>query len=191
VPTAGGGDTAAAVIPEYVKTPAWFFHSSTEPTVSAERGSRTIVTKMEANLGRKFVRFTSNPNMQTPIAFSTQFEVVTADSLRKAVYVDSVDFLYSEVRNTPGSGNDLHRSGWMEAWRHPMMTDWVFSKRKVGGVTVSIAPSVAPRAHAPANVRMVMRGGVPLLEKTLSGGGTRLYTLEGKLFVGAEGSTEQ
>jgi predicted peptidase len=177
VPTAGGGDTAAAVIPEYVKTPAWFFHSSTDPTVSAERGSRTIVTKMEANLGRKFVRFTSNPNMQTPIAFSTQFEVVTADSLRKAVYVDKADFLYSEVRNTPGSGNDLHRSGWMEAWRHPMLTDWVFSKRKVGGVT-AIA-GMAPRAHAPANVRIVLRDNEVLLEKQV-GGTRRLYTVKGK-----------
>lgn len=183
VPTAGGGDTAAAAILQYVKTPAWFFHSSTDPTVIVDRGSRTIVSKMEAVLGRKFVRFTSNPNRQNPVAFSNDFAVVTVDSLRKAVYEDSADFLYSEVRNTPGSGNDLHRSGWIEAWRHPMLTDWVFSKRK-GGSAVSIAPDVAPRPHAPANVKIVMRGGVPLLEKTLADGGKRLYTLEGKVFGG-------
>jgi hypothetical protein len=124
---------------------------------------------MEALRGKAFVRFTSSAYMTNPTAISV-------DSLRKAVYVDKADFLYSEVT----AGN--HAAGWLEAWRHPMLTDWVFSKRKVGGVSVSIAPSLAPRAHAPADVKMVMRGGVPLLEKSLSGGGTRLYTLEGKLF---------
>jgi predicted peptidase len=181
VPTAGGGDTAAATIPQYVKTPAWFFHSATDPTVNVDRGSRTLVTKMEANLGRKFVRFTSDTGMTNPVAFSGSFAVVTKDSLYKAVYVDKANFLYSEVRNVPGSGNTLHQAGWFAAWRHPMLTDWVFSKRKVAGVT-AIAPTVASRAFAPANVKIVMRGGVPLLEKALPGGTTRLYTLEGKVF---------
>jgi hypothetical protein len=34
-------------------------------------------------------------------------------------------------------------------------------------------------------VKIVMRGGVPLLEKSLPGGGSRFYTLEGK-FVDVE-----
>jgi hypothetical protein len=65
----------------------------------------------------------------------------------------------------------------MEAWRHPMLTDWVFSKRKVGGVT-AIA-GMAPRAHAPANVRIVLRDNEVLLEKQV-GGTRRLYTVKGK-----------
>ena len=182
VPTAGGGDTAAPAITQLIKTPMWAFHSLSDPTVSADRGSRTLVTKMEAALGKPIPRFVSDTGMKNPAPFDSLRGVVTIDSLRKLVYVDSADFLYSEVRNVPGTGNALHQAGWFIAWRHPMLTDWVFSKRKINGVT-SVSPSLSARPFAPANVRLVFREGRTLLEKTLPGArekSTTFYTLEGR-----------
>jgi predicted peptidase len=170
VPTAGGGDTAASAIAQLIKTPMWAFHGSADPTVNVDRGSRTIVNKMQAALGKPFVRFTSSANM----ASST---TISVDSLRKAVYQDSANFLYSEV--TAG----VHNSGWFEAWRHPMLTDWVFSKRKVAA-PVSLSPSLSSRPPSPANVRVVFREGRTLLEKTVAGGSV-FYTLEGKRILPA------
>ena len=175
VPAAGGGDTATAIIPQYVKTPVWLFHSATDPTVKVDSGSRALVSQMEANLGKPFVRWVSDTGMKNPTG-------VSLDSLRKAVYVDNANFLYSEVRNVPGSGNTLHQAGWYAAWRHPMLTDWLFSKQKVNGVTVSLNPALtAGSAHrtTPANTRILFRNGGLYLEKTLPGG-KALYTLQGK-----------
>ena len=172
VPAAGGADTSATAISAMAQTPFWIFHGASDPTINVNGGSRKVVRKVEDYLAKPAVRFVSSANQVNPTAISL-------DSLRKAVYVDGANYLYSEI--TGG----VHNSGWLEAWRHPMLTDWVFSKRKVNGVSVSIAPSVAPRAFAPANVTIVMRGGVPLLEKSLPGGGSRWYTLEGKLFADA------
>ena len=167
VPAAGGGDTAAAAVSQLIKTPMWAFHGSADPTVNVDRGSRTIVNKMQAALGKPFVRFTSSANM-------TNSTTISVDSLRKAVYVTNANFLYSEV--TAG----VHNSGWFEAWRHPMLTDWVFSKQKVNGITVtSVSPSISAHPFAPANVRVVFRDGRTLLEKTAAGAST-FYTLEGK-----------
>ncbi len=175
VPAAGGGDTAAATIPQFVKTPVWFFHSATDPTVNVDRGSRTLVAKMEANLGKPFVRWVSDTGMKNPTG-------VSLDSLRKAVYVDNANFLYSEVRNVPGSGNTLHQAGWFASWRHPMLTDWLFSKQKINGVTVSVNPAASARASrraTPDGIKMVFRNGGLYLEKTVPNG-KHLYTLEGK-----------
>lgn len=167
VPTAGGADTGAFAITAMAQTPAWIFHGAADPTISATAGSRKIVTKIEAQRGLPAVRFTSSANQANPTAISL-------DSLRKAVYEDRADLIYSEITG----GN--HASGWLEAWRHPMLTDWVFSKRKVDGVTTSLSPAVSPaRPLAAAPVKIVMRGGAPLLEKT-SYGRTTLFTLQGK-----------
>ena len=178
VPAAGGGDTAALAISQMIKTPMWAFHSATDPTVNVDRGSRTLVTKMEAALGRPIPRFVSDTGMKNPAPFDSLHGVVTVEALRKAVYVDSLNFLYSEVRNAPGTGNALHQAGWFAAWRSPFLTDWLFSKRKVNGVT-SVSPSVSTRRFAPANVRVIFHEGRTLLEKTV-GDGSAFYTLEGK-----------
>jgi len=184
IPTAGGGDTGVAAVPALVQTPMWAFHSLKDPTVSATRGSRWIATKIE-NAGKRVVRFASDSGRTNIVPFdsSRPETLVSLDSLRKEVYVYGANFLYSEVRNYPGSGNPLHQAGWWEAWRHPMVTDWLFSKRKVNGVTVvSIAAEAATAAHrplAPQGVRVVFRDGRTLLEKSLDGQ-KALYTLEGK-----------
>jgi len=189
IPTAGGGDTAAAAIAELVKTPTWFFHSLKDPTVSAIRGSRTLAQKF-AEAGKPVVFFASDSQRTNVVPFDSlnPATLVTLDSLRQAVYVHNADFLYSEVRNYPGSGNPLHQAGWWEAWRHPMITDWLFSKRKVDGVSVvAVSPGVvntAARPLAPTNVRVVFRDGRTLLEKT-EAGRTALFTLEGKRVVNA------
>ena len=70
-----------------------------------------------------------------------------------------------------------------------MVTDWLFSKRKVDGVTTAIAPSVTTRTHAPANVKIVMHDGVPLLEKTSPSGRRSLHTLDGRRYGGADHAT--
>src|SRR5690606_2879922 len=180
VPTAGGGDTTMASVAAYAQTPMWVFHSLSDPTVSALRGSRSIVGQLEAS-GKPFVWFASDPNQANPVAFDETKALVTVDSLRKAVYEHHARFLYSEVRNAPGSGNPLHQAGWWEAWRHSMVTDWVFSQRKVDGVSVvSVAgslPGARPVAASP--VRVVFRDGRTLLEKTVDGR-TTWFTLAGK-----------
>jgi predicted peptidase len=165
-PTAGGGDTAASTIPQYIKTPMWAFHGASDPTVNVDRGSRTIVNKMAAANGKPFIRFTSS-------AYLTNPTLISLDSLRKAVYIHKANFLYSEVTG----GN--HAAGWLEAWRHPMLTDWVFSKQKINGVTVSVNPNVVTRAMAPANVKIVLRNGGVALQKTVNGK-EAWYSLEGK-----------
>jgi predicted peptidase len=167
VPTAGGGDTSAATIAKFIKTPMWAFHGAADPTVNVDRGSRTIVNKMQAALGKPFVRFTSSAFMATPTTISI-------DSLRKAVYVDSADYLYSEVT----AGN--HAAGWLEAWRHPMLTDWVFSKRK-GGSVVSVTPFNSARTLSAANVRLTLgANGRVLLERAGPNGLKSHYNLEGQ-----------
>lgn len=181
VPTAGLGVVSAS--DTIAMTPIWVFHSETDGTVDVS-GSRNIVNKLDTT-GYPVVYFTSDPDQQNPVAFDESHAVVSVDSLRTAVYVDSADYLYSEVRNAPGSGNALHQAGWWEAWRHPMLTDWVFSKRKGGEVT-AIAPGAATaRAHAPANVRLVLGAGNRVLLERLDAQGRAVrYTLEGKLFEG-------
>jgi predicted peptidase len=181
IPTAGGGDTAATAIAQLIKTPTWFFHSLRDPTVNAVRGSRTLARKFEA-AGKPVVFFASDSQRTNVVPFdsSRPENLVSIDSLRKAVYVHNANYLYSEVRNYPGSGNPLHQAGWWEAWRHPMITDWLFSKRKVGGVSVTSVSGTPSRRFSPANVRIVLRDGTPLLEKSFVNGETRLYTLEGR-----------
>jgi len=184
VPTAGGGDTAAASITQLTKTPTWFFHSLKDPTVNAIRGSRTLAQKFAA-AGKPVVFFASDSQRTNVVPFDSlnPANIVTLDSLRKAVYVHKADFLYSEVRNYPGTGNPLHQAGWWEAWRHPMLTDWVFSKQKIAGGSVAVTPSVAAtRMQTNPGVKMVLRNGNVLLEKAVSGSGTALFTLEGKRF---------
>lgn len=175
VPAAGGGDTAAAAITQLVKTPVWFFHSASDPTVNVDRGSRTLVSKMEARLGKPFVRFVSDTGMKNPTAISV-------DSLRKAVYTDNANFLYSEVRNAPGTGNALHQAGWFAAWRHPMLADWVFSKQKVGGVTVALNRNSIASPLSASRTRLTFQHGSLLIEKSVPGKIPTLYTLQGKPF---------
>jgi predicted peptidase len=176
VPTAGGGDTAAGAIAQLIKTPMWAFHSATDPTVNVDRGSRTLVTKMEGLLGKPIVRFVSDTGMKNPTAISV-------DSLRKAVYVDKANFLYSEVRNVPGSGNTLHQAGWFAAWRSPFLTDWLFSKQKVNGATALSPTLSASRPEFRASGRLVLRGNHLVLERKSAEGRVSLHTLEGKLFA--------
>jgi predicted peptidase len=172
VPTAGGSDTADNTMLKMTLTPFWAFHGASDPTINVDRGSRAVVRKVGA-LGKSFVKFTSAANQANPTGISV-------DSLRKAVYVDHADFLYSEVNG----GN--HASGWLEAWRHPMLTDWVFSKRKVDGVTTSITPVAAARAASPA-VRLVLAANGVLLEKKTADGRIFLHTLDGKRFPETKG----
>jgi predicted peptidase len=189
VPTAGGGDTAAPAIAQMIKTPMWAFHSLTDPTVSAQRGSRTLVSKMEAALGKPIPRSASDTGLKNPVAFDSLHGVITVDSLRRLVYVDSAHFLYSEVRNAPGTGNALHQAGWFIAWRHPMLTDWLFSKRKVNGVTSLVNPVPANAKALNPHVRLVMgQNNRVLLERTSADGRTALYTLEGKRVIPAGAS---
>lgn len=169
VPTAGGADTGLASINAMSQTPFWIFHGAADPTISANAGSRKVVSKVETHVAKPAVRFVSSANRANPTAISL-------DSLRKAVYTHGADFIYSEITG----GN--HASGWLEAWRHPMLTDWVFSKRKINGVTVSISAEAAAakfRPMAPEGVRVVFRNGQTMLEKTVDGSKT-LFTLEGR-----------
>ncbi|MCD6024387.1 MAG: hypothetical protein K0Q91_1303 [Fibrobacteria bacterium] len=180
VPTAAGGDTSQAALAAYVQTPFWLFHSATDPNIPVDMGARLLAGAIEAKLGEPLVRFVSDTGMQNPTAISV-------DSLRKAVYVRQASRLYSEVRNVPGSGNALHQAGWFAAWRHPMLTDWVFSQRKVNGVTVSVNPAVASARRTHPNRRLVFdrRAGAAriLIERTGTDGRVTLHTLDGKRFV--------
>ena len=170
VPTAGGSDSADATILKLTQTPFWLFHGSADPTINVDQGSRKVARKVEKVLGRPIVRFVSSANQVNPTAISL-------DSLRKAVYVTQENFLYSEI--TGG----VHNSGWLEAWRHPMLTDWVFSKQKVGGVTVSLTNDAITKPFATAKVRLAFRYGTLLIEKFVPGHRPSLYTLQGKPFV--------
>ena len=165
VPAAGDGDKSAAAIAEMIKTPMWAFHGNADANAPVSN-SRTIVNLMEAQIGKPFVRFISSKYMANPTAISV-------DSLRKAVYSNNADFLYSEI--TGGS----HDDGGQEAWQHPMLTDWVFSKRKVNGVSVSVDPAVMVRKAVCPDVKIVFRYGALYLEKVHPGGGRTLYTLDG------------
>jgi predicted peptidase len=184
IPTAGGGDTAATAITQLVKTPTWFFHSLTDPTVSATRGSRTLAQKFKA-AGKPVVFFASDSQRTNVVPFDSlnPATLVSLDSLRKAVYVNQANYLYSEVRRyvvTGSNRNPMHQAGWWEAWRHPMITDWLFSKRKVNGVTALSAAAPQARLAAP-KARLVMGNGGLLLERLDASGNVRLYNLEGRL----------
>lgn len=185
IPTAGGGDTAAAAIAQLIKTPTWFFHSLTDPTVSATRGSRTLAQKFAA-AGKPVVFFASDSQRTNVVPFDSlnPSTLVTVDSLRKAVYVHNANYLYSEVRNytsPPNNTNPRHQAGWWEAWRHPMITDWLFSKRKVNGVT-AVTPTHVPRDRMAPAAKLVLHGDAVLLERMV-GGQKRLYTLDGKMLA--------
>lgn len=166
VPAAGGADTAPASIQNYSATPFWAFHGAADPTINVNAGSRKIVNKVETLRGKPFVRFVSSASLATPTAIS-------ADSLRKEVYVSHADFLYSEI--TGG----VHNSGWLEAWRHPMLTDWVFSKQKINGVTVSVNPGSVERSPLKAKAQLELHNGMLALRKS-DQGGDMWYTLAGK-----------
>jgi predicted peptidase len=170
VPTAGGSDTAPSAISNLALTPFWAFHGAADPTINVDRGSRAVVRLVSLQLGKPFVRFVSSANMVNPTAISV-------DSLRKAVY-GGADFLYSEI--TGG----VHNSGWLEAWRHPMLTDWVFSKQKIGGVSTSIRAT--PQMHSSSDgtrIRLVASPHGVLLESRASDGRFLLHTLDGKRYV--------
>jgi predicted peptidase len=180
VPTAAGGDTSAVALSAYAQTPFWLFHSATDPNIPVDAGARLIARTFEAHAGAPLVRFVSDTGMTNPTA-------ITVDSLRKAVYVAKANYLYSEVRNVPGSGNTLHQAGWFAAYRHPMMTDWVFSKQKVNGVTVAVnsALALAPPGGAKINLVVAANGNV-LLERRGRDGLKTFHTLDGKRLIQPE-----
>jgi hypothetical protein len=65
-----------------------------------------------------------------------------------------------------------------------MLTDWVFSQRKVNGVTVSVNPAVASApGRGKSAIRMVMHGGRLLLERNGPDGRRAFYTLIGELYI--------
>lgn len=155
LPCAGAGDTSAAG--SIAKTPIWAFHSDTDPTVDVA-GSRDMVGAMERR-GIKFVRFLSqayvkNPGMTTytdaiksgvdPVSIVAKSPTppVTYDSLRRAL-AGKAEYLYSEVL-----GGD-HRTGWMVAFHHPLVTGWIYSHVK-GSASVTLAP---PPHAGPARAR--------------------------------------
>ena len=107
------------------KTPYWAFHGIADPTVDVMY-SRRIDTAVR-NAGFPVVHYTSYAYLANPTGIST-------DSLKKTV-VGGALWLYSEIINGD------HKAGWMEAWHHPFIVPWLFSKSKVNGQTVFTWPA--------------------------------------------------
>jgi hypothetical protein len=110
------------------RTAYWAFHGTADPTVNVTC-SRRIDTAVR-NAGYPVVPYTSSRNLVNPTGIST-------DSLSRAVSGGTLR-LFSQVTN----GN--HADGWMEAWFHPYVVPWVFSKSKVNGLTVFTWPAPGP-----------------------------------------------
>jgi hypothetical protein len=95
---------------------------------------------------------------------------VSFDSLTKAVR-SGAKHIYSEL-----TGGD-HRSGWMIAWHHPLLAEWMFSKSKAG-TSVALARKSETqnglRAHRALSAYQSQNGWV------LQSGDQRLFNPLGK-----------
>ncbi|MBN2188352.1 MAG: hypothetical protein JW699_02775 [Chitinispirillaceae bacterium] len=138
VPCAGNmgvNQTVAQIgpsVPTIFRTPYWAFHGVGDPMVSVNC-DRRIDTAVR-NAGHTVVYYVSDARMTNPRGIST-------DSLKSTVAGGALR-LYSEVNNMPDSNN--HALGWMEAWFHPFLVPWVFSKSKVNQATVFTWPAPGP-----------------------------------------------
>ncbi|MBN1760913.1 MAG: hypothetical protein JW863_21480 [Chitinispirillaceae bacterium] len=106
------------------KTPYWAFHGTADDIVLPLYSRRIDTAVIRA--GFPVVHYTSSAMMRNPTGISD-------DSLWKAVS-GGAPYLYSEI-----TGGD-HKAGWMEAWYHPMIIQWLFSKSKVNRETVFTWP---------------------------------------------------
>lgn len=132
---AGAGNNNAAA--SIARTPLWAFHATGDDIVDVS-GTRTMVAAIEKT-GIKFLRFVSdcwknNPTLTTysdairngtdPVTMVAKNpDGISYDSLKRAVE-GGVNYIYSEVK-----GGD-HRTGWMVAFHHPLVPQWLFSKSK-------------------------------------------------------------
>lgn len=136
---AGNNDAAAKI----ARTPLWAFHAAGDGVVNVS-GTRSMVEAIE-NASKKtanvitFVRFVSeswtpSPGLNTysdairngtdPVTMVAKNPSgISYDSLKRAVE-GGADYLYSEA-----TGGD-HRTGWMIAFHHPLVPQWLFSKTK-------------------------------------------------------------
>lgn len=138
---AGAGNNNAA--DKIMRTPLWAFHAAGDGVVNVS-GTRSMVEAIE-NASKKtanvitFVRFVSeswtpSPGLNTysdairngtdPVTMVAKNPSgISYDSLKRAVE-GGADYLYSEA-----TGGD-HRTGWMIAFHHPLVPQWLFSKTK-------------------------------------------------------------
>lgn len=177
VPCAASGDTSAAAI--IAQAAIWDFKGSEDAAVPVAK-SRGMMAAFESR-GLKVVRFVSQAPFTAPginaygdaIKNGTKAVDLVAknptgiayDSLQRAV-AGGANILYSEV-----TGGD-HRTGWMTAYHHPLMTPWLFSKVKSGGSSVSIVPKAAASKHG--------RDGVVLIFHSPANGSGRLFSMQGR-----------
>jgi hypothetical protein len=130
------------------RTAYWAFHGIADPTVNVIC-DRRIDTAVR-NAGYPVIPYTSSRNLVNPTGIST-------DSLSRAVSGGALR-LFSQVTN----GN--HADGWMEAWFHPYVVPWVFSKSKVNGLTVFTWPAPGP---APSTAVFMERRAPPFSSGTI------------------------
>ena len=175
VPCAGAGDNAAAG--DIAQTPIWAFHSTKDQGVDIA-GSRTMVAAIEQT-GIKFLRLTSDVALKSPgltsyrdalkngtsaVDLVAKNLVPSYDSLKRAV-AGGTRYLYQEI--TDGD----HRTAWMVAFHHPLVTGWIYSK-----VRGSASVTLAPRAEAPMmrSRAIVSFGNLP------DAAGNRIFSLSGR-----------
>jgi predicted peptidase len=163
VPCAASGDTSAATL--LSRVPIWDFHGAEDGAVPVVR-SRNMMAAFESR-GIKVVRFVSQApfnapgmtaysdaikNGTNPIELVAKSPIgITYDSLRRAV-AGGANILYTEV-----TGGD-HRTGWMTAYHHPLMTPWLFSKVKGGGASVPVLSRVTESRSGWQGARLFFHG---------------------------------
>jgi poly(3-hydroxybutyrate) depolymerase len=134
VPCAGSmglNSTVASLTPfasTIVKTPYWSFHGTSDASVPVVCDYR--IDTVVRNAGYSVIHYVSSKNMTNPTE-------TTTDSLRKAVAAGALRLLTLVT-------NGVHGDGWAEAWFHPFLVPWVFSKSKVNGQTVFTWPAPGP-----------------------------------------------
>ncbi|HEX2957880.1 MAG TPA: hypothetical protein VHO70_13675 [Chitinispirillaceae bacterium] len=154
-----GNNNAAAGI---ARTPLWAFHAAGDGVVDVS-GTRTMVQAIE-NTGIRFVRFVSecwknSPELNTysdairngtdPLTMVAKNpDGISYDSLKRAVE-GGANYLYSEVK-----GGD-HRTGWMIAFHHPLVPEWLFSKTKAMSTEIISFRQVYPE-NSRKNTLMVL-----------------------------------
>lgn len=104
----------------------------TSPTSGCWTASRRNTRRLSfvRNAGYSVIHYVSSQNMTNPTE-------ITTDSLRKAVAAGALRLLTLVT-------NGVHGDGWAEAWFHPFLVPWVFSKSKVNGQTVFTWPAPGP-----------------------------------------------
>jgi predicted peptidase len=174
---AGAGNNNAAA--DIARTPLWAFHAAGDGVVDVN-GTRSMVEAIE-NTGITFVRFvseswTNSPGLTTysdairngtdPLTMVAKNpDGISYDSLKRAVE-GGADYLYSEVK-----GGD-HRTGWMIAFHHPLVPQWLFSKTKEVPTEVVSFRQAYP-VHSRKNTLLIL--------PYFSGNSNRqFYTLQGR-----------